>query len=299
MKKFFKTFFLSILIFAILAVGIIYITSRTDEDELAETEDEEAVEKGNFLSRLFSGEDEITFLLLGVDTEDMEVSRSRTDTMILCKANKSTGDISLLSIPRDTKARIRGRENEEKINHAHAYGGPELSMSAVKDLLGVSVEYYVAADFQLVKEFVDIIGGVEVEVPVEMTVLPQGKQLLDGDQALKFVRFRKGYSDQDLGRIKAQQHFIKAAAKTTLRPSNILNLPQLIKSYYGNVNTNIPLDLIMKYALKANTFDVDGMQMETLPGVAKNIDGLSYFIADEAESAKLVREMFTVKKVLK
>lgn len=282
-KKFFKAFFISLLIFSILWTGIIY---KLINDEAEYT--------GNFIQRIIKSPDEITFLLLGVDTNDGSKSGSRTDTMMLFKVDKKTGKISVLSIPRDTRTRIRGRAQEDKINHAHAYGGPELSVKAVKDLLGIELEYYVKVDYQIVKEFVDLIGGVEVDVPMDIkgTNIKKGVQVLNGEQALQFLRFRKGYQDQDLGRIRAQQQFIKAAAKQTLKVSNVGKIPQMIKSYYNNIETNIPLDLILKFAASAKDYDLDGMKMATLPGKPAYINGISYFICDEEQAEILVKELF-------
>lgn len=282
-KRFFKAFFISLLIFSILWTGIIY---KLINDEAEYT--------GNFIQRIIKSPDEITFLLLGVDTNDGSKSGSRTDTMMLFKVDKKTGKISVLSIPRDTRTRIRGRAQEDKINHAHAYGGPELSVKAVKDLLGIELEYYVKVDYQIVKEFVDLIGGVEVDVPMDIkgTNIKKGVQVLNGEQALQFLRFRKGYQDQDLGRIRAQQQFIKAAAKQTLKISNVGKIPQMIKSYYNNVETNIPLDLILKFAASAKDYDLDGMKMATLPGKPAYINGISYFICDEEQAEILVKELF-------
>ncbi len=299
-KTFFKTFFISFIVFSLVWGGFIYNTVIK-----AEGEEEEYIYKDNFIDRLMDGKDDITFLVLGVDSMDTKsASGARTDTIMLCRVDKSTGEISLLSIPRDTKVQIRGRMNEEKINHAHAYGGPELSVKAVKDLLGVDLEYYVRVDYRIVKEYVNLIGGVEVYVPMDMKYsdpvadpplyidLKQGRQVLDGDKALQFLRFRKGYADQDLGRIKAQQQFVAAAIEKTLRPGNIVNIPQMIKSYYDYVDTNIPFDVMMKFAMKAKNFSSDKINMATLPGEGEYIGGVSYFIPDKEESAKLVNTMF-------
>lgn len=299
-RKFFRTFFISLIMFAVLWTGFIYKTVI-----IAEGEDEVDYEEEGFLDRLMGGKDNITFLLLGVDSKDVKKSTgTRTDTMILCKVNKSTGKISMLSIPRDTKAYIRGRNGEEKINHAHAYGGPELSVKAVKDLLGVDLEYYVKVDYSIVKEFVDIIGGVEVDVPMDMKYsdptadpplyinLKAGLQVLDGDKALQFLRFRKGYADQDLGRIRAQQQFIMAAIKQALKIENVGKIPQMIKTYYDNVETNIPLDLILKFAVNIKNYDIEGIQMDTLPGQAKYINGVSYYVPNEEEMKTIVDTMF-------
>ena len=305
-KKFFKTFFVSFVIFSILWGGFIYKTIIKAEGEYEEEEYKET-----FIERLMEGKDDITFLLLGVDSKDVKNSDgTRTDTMMLCRVDKSTGDISILSIPRDTRAYIRGRKNQEKINHAHAYGGPELSVKAVKDLLGIDLEYYVKVDYNVVREFVNLIDGVEIDVPMDMKYsdpvadpplyidLKKGYQKLYGDEALQFLRFRKGYADQDLGRIKAQQEFMKVAIEKTLRQSNIVNLPQMIKSYYNNVDTNIPLDMIMKFAVKVKSYNTEGIQMATLPGDGKYIGGVSYYIPYEDETQKLVKSLFTEQRTV-
>lgn len=299
-RKFFRTFFISLVLFTVLWTGFIYKTVI-----IAEGEDEVDYEDEGFLDRLIGGKDRITFLLMGVDSNDVKKSKgTRTDTMILCKVDKSTGKISMLSIPRDTKAFIKGRNGEEKINHAHAYGGPELSVKAVKDLLGIDLEYYVKVDYKIVKEFVDIIGGVEIDVPMDMKYsdptaepplyidLKAGLQVLDGDKALQFLRFRKGYADQDLGRIRSQQQFIKSAIKQALKIENVGKIPQMIKSYYNNVETNIPLDLILKFAVNIKNYDIEGIQMDTLPGESKYINGVSYYVPYEEEMQAIVDLMF-------
>ncbi|HHV46935.1 MAG TPA: LCP family protein [Tissierellia bacterium] len=299
-RKFFRTFFISLVLFTVLWTGFIYKTVI-----IAEGEDEVDYEDEGFLDRLIGGKDRITFLLMGVDSNDVKKSKgTRTDTMILCKVDKSTGKISMLSIPRDTKAFIRGRNGEEKINHAHAYGGPELSVKAVKDLLGIDLEYYVKVDYKIVKEFVDIIGGVEIDVPMDMKYsdptaepplyidLKAGLQVLDGDKALQFLRFRKGYADQDLGRIRSQQQFIKSAIKQALKIENVGKIPQMIKSYYNNVETNIPLALILKFAVNIKNYDIEGIQMDTLPGESKYINGVSYYVPYEEEMQAIVDLMF-------
>lgn len=298
-RKFFKTFFISFIVFAVAWSGLVY-------KSVINPKDEQEVYKENFIDRLIDGKDDLTFLLLGVDSKDINKNSStRTDTMMLCKVDKSTGSISMLSIPRDTRARIRGRKYEEKINHAHAYGGPDLSVKAVKDLLGIDLEYYVRVDYKIVKEYVDLLDGVEVNVPMNMRYsdpvadpplyidLKKGQQVLDGDESLQFLRFRKGYANQDLGRIEAQQQFMQSAIEKSLRPANIVNIPQMIKSYYDNVDTNIPLDVIMKFAMKAKNFSSENLETATLPGEGKYMNGVSYYIPYKEESDKIVKKMFT------
>lgn len=302
-KKFFKSFFIAFLIFGILYGGTVYYLVNDDNENDADS---------TFFDRISEeNNQDLTFLLLGIDTKDLSKdSKERSDTMMLCKIDRSTGGISILSIPRDTKAFIRGRKNEERINHAHAYGGPELSVKAVKDLLGIDLDYYVRVDYKIVKEYVDLIGCVEVDVPQDMHYedptadpplyidLKKGKQVLDGDKSLQFLRFRKGYKDQDIGRIRAQQQFIQATMKQSLKPGNIIKLPQIISTYYKYVDTNIPLDQIMVYAAKAKDFSSENMEMATIPGEPKTINGVSYWIPYKEETVELVRNMFLEHKTV-
>ncbi|WP_077368045.1 LCP family protein [Anaerosalibacter sp. Marseille-P3206] len=298
-KKFFKTFFISFLVFACIYGGVVHFFVKTEAESDTDTEE-------TFFDKIAEEKnDDLTFLLLGIDTKDLSKNtKERSDTMMLCKIDRSTGGISILSIPRDTRAYIRGRKNEEKINHAHAYGGPELSIKAVKDLLGIDLDYYVRVDYKIVKEYVNLIGGVEVDVPMDMNYedlvadpplrihLKEGRQVLDGDKAMQFLRFRKGYKEQDIGRIKAQQQFIKATMKQTLKPGNIVKIPKIISTYYKYVDTNIPLDQIMIYATKAKDFSSENMEMATIPGEPKNIKGISYYIPYKEETEEIVKNMF-------
>ena len=91
---------------------------------------------------------------------------------------------------------------------------------------------------------------------------------------------------------------MKAAIEKALRPANIVNIPQMIKSYYNNVETNIPLDLIMKFAVHAKSFDTEGMKMATLPGHSEYIGGVSYFIPDEYETSRLVQSLFAEQRAV-
>src|SRR5699024_4532924 len=234
-KTFLKSFFVSFLAFAILYGGGTYYFANHKDNVVRENDD--------FFNRVSDDDDdELVFLALGIDTKDLSNSgKERSDTMMLCKVDKSTGAISVLSIPRDTRVPISGRDSEERINHAHAYGGPELAVETASELIGIDLDYYVRVDYKIVEEYVNLIGGVEVDVPFDMVYsdisddpplhidLKKGRQVLDGDKSIQFLRYRKGYENQDLGRINAQQEFITAAMDQTLEPSNITKIPQMIK----------------------------------------------------------------------
>lgn len=253
--------------------------------------------------------DEILFLLLGVDAQSVKKSKgTRTDTMMLTKVNLETGEINILSIPRDTRVYVNGKQ--DKINAAHAYGGADLTLETVNDFLGLDIDYYVKVDYNIVQEVVEKIGGVTIDVPFDMVYkdptakpplninIKKGVQTLNGKNAHDFLRWRHnnsytvGYKEGDVGRIKAQQYFMKELVKQTLKPKNLLKLPGLIEAYFANVETNIPMGTVLKAAASANKIDTEKMRTDTVPGEGKYIGNISYYIYDREKTDILVEEMF-------
>lgn len=299
-KKFFLTFTISIVVFTMLYMSLwdnifdkeIVAAPNTD-GEIGEVIEEIKQKVKN----------EVLFLLMGVDSKDVKKSEgTRTDTMMLFKVNFETGKIDLLSLPRDTRVLVRGKE--DKLNHAHAYGGPELTIKTVRDFLEIDLDYFVKVDYKIVSDTVDAIGGVEIDVPQRMYYndptsnpplhinLQKGPQLLLGPDAHDFLRYRSGYANGDLGRIDAQQYFMKELIKQTLKPKNIFKLPKLAETFFENVETNIPLNLVLKGISFANNMDVEEMNSNVIPGKVGNIGGLSYLIYDREETKIIVSEMF-------
>lgn len=296
-KRFFITFFISVIVFSGIYAGLWRLFFSGNTIAVSEID-----EDGNLITEKQDGnlrvENEILFLMMGIDGNDVTRSKgARTDTMMLFKLNFDTGKIDIISIPRDTRVLVRGKN--DKINHAHAFGGSDLALQTVRDFLNIDLEYYVKVDYQVVKGVVDAIGGVEIDVPRRMRYsdptsdpplninIQEGLQTLNGEQAHDFIRFRS-YPDGDLGRVKAQQYFIQELAKQTLRPRNIIRIPQLVNQYYKNVETNVPLSLILKGASAANKIDMEAMESHTIPGEPTMISGISYYSYDKNETRNLV-----------
>ncbi|MGM0395469.1 MAG: LCP family protein [Bacillota bacterium] len=264
-----------------------------------------------FVSMLFlangfmdSQDKHIRVLIIGIDSKDYkEESAVRSDTLMLMDMNSSTGEINIISIPRDTRTPIEGRKSQEKINHSFVYGGPELTLQTVKNLMGIELDHYMLADYQLVKEYVDLVGGVDIYVPMDMKYsdpvadpplhidLEEGEQNLDGEKALQYLRFRKGYKDADLGRVRAQQEFMKNLLKQSMRLGNLPKIPGMIGIYNDNMETNISFGRYVFYAFQTLKLDMDNVEGHTLPGTARMMDGLSYFVHSEDETEILLREL--------
>lgn len=234
----------------------------------------------------------LTLLLMGVDRRGQEAARA--DTIIVAFIDMNTKKVSLLSIPRDTYVDIPGH-GSTKINHAHAYGGPELMMETVSDFLGVPVSKYVELDFEGFIDMVDILGGVTIDVEERMyrpsegiNLRPGEGQFLDGDKALQFVRYRGKMGD--IGRIENQQLFLKALADQAISLGTVVKLPSLISEVRESTNTNLSLKQMLGLAKIAKDASTGQLNTATLPGEAVYINGVSYWQPYEEETSQLIDE---------
>ncbi len=300
-KKFIITFILSLVVFS-LVYSTLWYKILDKETVAAPNDNSEDIDNAFDEDYELPVDNEILFLMMGVDAKDVKQSKgTRTDTLMLFKVNFDSGKIDILSLPRDTRVLVRGKE--DKINHAHAYGGPSLTIRTVEDFLGIDLNYYVKIDYNIVESIVDAIDGIEIDVPQRMSYrdptdkpplninLQPGLQTLYGDDAHDFLRFRS-YPDGDLGRIKAQQYFMKELIKQTLQLKNIVKLPGLVETYFDNVETNIPMGMVLKGVGAAKNIDSENMTTNTITGTSRRINGLDYLIYDREETEAIVQEMF-------
>ncbi len=243
----------------------------------------------------------VNVLIIGMDKLAEGYKWARTDTIIVASFDPETEDVALVSIPRDTRV-VVGDSGYDKINAAFAKGGPELAVSTVQRFLDIPIHYYVWVRIEGFAELVDIIGGVEIDVPQDMDYedptqdlyihLKAGRQLLDGDKAMQFVRFR-GYDDADLGRIRSQQEFIMAVAQKLKNPLMLLKLPELIRQAASLVRTNMPVQSMVEYGLRFADIDLGKIEMATVSGESRGpASGYSqwYYIHDEYATKQLVDE---------
>lgn len=232
-------------------------------------------------------------LVLGTDE-----SRLRSDVMMLGCLNTTTNTVDIISIPRDTRVKLKG--DYHKINNALTFGGGELACQTVQELTGIQVDTYVLIDFDAFGKIIDILGGVDFDVPQDMYYadptqdlkinLKKGQQHLDGDKAEQLVRFRQ-YKRGDEDRISVQRDFIQALFEQKLGAGIILKLPQIIGEVFDSVDTNMSMSDMISYAGVASKLNTESLSTYQLPGAPKTIDGLSYYIADTEEVAALVEQV--------
>lgn len=241
-------------------------------------------------------------LLLGIDARDNEPARA--DTIVLTRI--SSEGLGMLSIPRDTRTEVPGH-GQDKINHSFAYGGPEMTRQAVAGLTGVDAPNYLVLRMEGVKEIVDAMGGVRVDVPQEMTgkvlgeereiTLRPGPQLLNGDEALVYVRWRWDESG-DIGRVKRQQDLLTEILGQALSPSRLANLPELRSAVLENVETNMSKTELLQLAGRVRVLkdSETPMLVGTVPGRAEmmyspQMDAeLSYWVPDRLGLQEVVED---------
>ncbi|MEQ8176595.1 MAG: LCP family protein [Syntrophomonadaceae bacterium] len=241
-------------------------------------------------------------LVLGVDARPGQDNvHSRSDTMLLVSLDPGLKKVAIVSIPRDTRVKLNG--NTDKINSANVYGGPELATKLVGEIMSIKVDYYVEMDFTGFKNIIDILGGVDINVPQRMYKpsegidLQPGQQHLDGSQALGFVRFRD-YTYGDIDRTQAQQQFLKALSKGVLQAKTVTRLPSLVNEMHQCIYTNISVSDMLKLATWAPAFNTEGIYSQTLPGTfyeehdAYGELTASYWVVDQNLAVKVLDALF-------
>ncbi|MEM9906789.1 MAG: LCP family protein [Cyanobacteria bacterium P01_D01_bin.44] len=227
-----------------------------------------------------------------------------SDTMLLLRFNPRNNQMVVMSIPRDTRTLVEGELT--KINEANLYGGPALTAESISELLGgVSIDRYVRINVQGVEKLIDALGGVEVNVPIDMKYqddsqhlyinLKAGEQLLDGDQAMQFLRFR--YDDKgDIGRVQRQQMLMRSVVEQTLNPATIARLPKILSVIQSHVDTNLAVEeLVALVGFGAQT-NRSNVQMLMLPGEFSRPGDyeLSYWIPNYGSIDDMVDQYFRV-----
>ncbi len=239
-----------------------------------------------------------TMLVVGIDA-----ASNSTDTIMLVSLDIDNSKMGIMSIPRDTitnTARSNKKINSTYIaNHKDIYA----LYSDIEDITGIIPDKYALVTVDGFVELIDEIGGVEVDVPIDMIYedptqdlkinIKKGYQKLDGYDAMGFMRYRKTYAEGDIGRIKVQHTFIEALIKKMLKPSTFVKIPEIAKIISRNVETDLTLGNQIWIGKKMLSMNLEeDVKMLTLPGYAEYYEGLSYYFPSESEILSVVNESF-------
>ncbi len=234
-------------------------------------------------------------LVLGVD--DVAGSR-RSDTIFVLNLNKSRDRIGVLSIPRDTYIELP-KYGYSKINAAFAYGGVALAKETISRFLEIPIDHYVVLNMEGVRQMVDRIGGIEIDVKKRMYYVDHagdlyidfkpGLQKMNGKQAISYLRYRHDIGS-DFGRMHRQQEFVSAVASKMISPLYIFRLPQVIRDLIQNVDTDLTTGQMFELTMEMkDAFKKNHVQTSTLPGRDLMVKGVSYVQIDLLEAAKVIQ----------
>ncbi|MBI5975828.1 LCP family protein [Staphylococcus canis] len=234
--------------------------------------------------------------LFGVDSNAERLSQGggeRSDTIMLLSVNPKTKTTEIISIPRDTQAEIVGHGTTEKINHAYAYGGPEMAVKSLERLMDVPVDHYATVNMDGLQQTIDTVGGIDVVSNATFTAqgnqFIQGQQThLDGEQAMAFIRSRKeDGAGGDFGRQERQQIVLQGLANKLTSASSITNFNALMDQLGENVKTDLSIGELNTVRSKYSNAN-EHVNRHTLEGTGGiQADGLYYFIPDENNKAEL------------
>ena len=249
---------------------------------------------------------------IGVDRKDgvfsilvfgTDAASNSTDTIMLASFDTENKKMNIMSIPRDTITKTN-RANK-KINAAYLNGGkdPYALYDRIEEVTGVRPDKYVLVSVDGFVDMIDAIGGVEVDVPLDMKYkdpaqdlvidIDKGLQTLDGYDSMGFMRYRATYAEGDIGRIKVQHLFVEALIRKMLKPTTFARIPELAEIFMDNIDTDLTLgnEIWLGKQMLSMNLETD-VAIHTLPGYANYYEGLSYYFPKEEEILELVNEYY-------
>ncbi|WP_284139243.1 MULTISPECIES: LCP family protein [unclassified Virgibacillus] len=294
-KKWLKWIGISLITVLLIGGGFLYYmwdklgdTIETMHNPLARDDDPDRQKE---IESIFKKNHTVNILLLGVDQRPGD--KGRSDTMILMSLNPKTNSMVMLSIPRDTYVTLPGR-NKDKINHSYAYGGVELSVQTVEETFDVPVHFYAKVNMEGFQQGVDALGGVTVQNDQAFSqggrTFEKGKIHLNGEDALKYIRMRKGDPRGDLGRNERQRNVITAAMNEAASFSSITKVGEIFGILGNNVETDLNKDQLQNlFSNYRNTRN--NMKTLEIKGSGQTIGKVWYYVVPDSEFARITNEI--------
>ncbi|WP_232014577.1 LCP family protein [cyanobacterium endosymbiont of Rhopalodia gibberula] len=254
----------------------------------------------------------VNILVLGIDRVpdappgSLDAFGGRSDTILILRFDPSDYSVKILSIPRDSRVNIPG-VGYTKVNDANIYRGPALTARVLsKTLNNVPIDRYVRVTTDVFTKLVNLVGGVEVFVSHPMKYedktqnlkidLEAGQQILSGEQAEHFARFRKD-SYGDIGRVQRQQILLKALLQRLYTPTILPQIPKAISLLEQSIDTNLTLEEMLTLANFGRQVERKNVQMVMLPGrfsQEDEFDSRSYWVLSSGGIDQIMQEYFDV-----
>ena len=242
-------------------------------------------------------------LLLGVDSNGADTDLwegTRSDTIIIVNIDPKSHSVNAISIPRDSKVYLPDNKGVQKINAAHALGGVNLVKKTMKETFGIKIDKYIIVHDEAVEKIVDALGGIPIYVEKPMKYhdwaghlhidLPKGETILNGKQAVGYLRYRKDGLG-DIGRTQRQQWFIKSLFEKLHSPQVITKIPEVLNVCNTYIKTDMSFYELSQYAAFARSVDGNKIEIATLPGAPNQKGYVSYWILDPQKTQDVINRM--------
>lgn len=290
-KKAVLIFFITLLTILIIicGVGIGFYMNKMEKIDFVDIEN---IEISSEISDKLS--DYRNIVLFGVDNTSGGYT-GRSDNIIILSLNEKTNEVKMTSIYRDTYVKVDGH-GYTKINHAYAYGGPELAMNTINKNLDLNIKEFVTINFKVVEDVVDAVGGVTIKLSAaEASQVPgisgAGTYTLNGNQALEYGRIRK--IDSDFQRTERMRTVINAVFDK-VKSMSLTKLNKLVDKILPKVKTNIKTADITEIMTKLPSIKIGDSAGWPYKTTGKTIDGLYYGVPTTLETSvkELHKELF-------
>ncbi|MFD3446614.1 LytR family transcriptional regulator [Microbacteriaceae bacterium 4G12] len=234
----------------------------------------------------------ISILILGADERPGDQGRS--DSLMVMTLNPTSKSMKIVSIPRDTYTEIVGKGKKDKINHAYAFGGVNMSVSTVEKFLNIPIDYYIEVNMEGFKDIVDAVSGVDVNNDLEFTEggvhFAKGNIHLDGTKALAYTRMRKQDARGDFGRQMRQRQVMQAVIKKGANFSSLTNYGSILTAIQKNVKTNLTQDDMINIQKKYADAQQSTEEIQ-IPGDGRMMDGIWYYFVPNQAREELSQKL--------
>lgn len=314
-KSWLKRILWTLLIIVIIIIGIaVYVAFQLYNTAQEAHQSLDRGGKSNLRTeKVELGQDPISMLLMGIESYATNGANGRADTQIVVTLNPETKQMTMVSVPRDTRVKLSSEiagqyAGYHKINAAfhfaslvgdHAYRS---QIRTVEKLLDIPIDKFVAVDFQGFVDIVSALGGVRINIKKgfwqedyfnkghKITFDP-GWTTLNGHEALAFVRMRKRDVNTVYSRNERQRQFIKAAIRQAISVQTIFKLDDIRNVLSEHVNTNLKPLGILEIERIYSSMDPDSIKTLHIKGEHRIIDGKSFFIANDNSLQQVTQKL--------
>ncbi|EMF0326807.1 TPA: LCP family protein [Enterococcus faecium] len=234
-------------------------------------------------------------LLLGLDTGGLgRTEQGRSDTMMVVTVNPKQKKSTIISLDRDIYTNIVGYGTVDKLNHAYAFGGVEMAMDSIEQLLDIPIDHYVTINLDGMEDLINAVGGIKVNNKIDFTLdgvhVPVGEQTLNGEKGLAYSRMRHEDPEGDIGRQRRQREVVTKIVNKVLSLDGVSNYRKILKAVENNVTTDLDWDDMLDVATNY-TPAFETIKQDQLQGEGQMINDIYYQILGKNDLLSIQNEL--------